>query len=318
MFEHILVPLDGSPLAERVLPHVVAVASAFNSSVTLLRVLGRPSGEQNGRFVDPVNWHIKQAEAQAYLDQVAGRLNNHGIPVERETLEGVAAEAIIDFVQNRDVNLVILSSHGQSGLSGWNVSSTVQKVLLRVYRSILIVRAYQAGTEELGELAYRRLLVPLDGSQRAEYVLPIVLSLARFYNALPVLAHIATKPQIPQRMPLPDQDLELIERLTERKKTVGTEYLKNVQNQLQVQSETRLLVGEDTASMLHELAEQENFDLIMLSAHGSSGQPRWPYGSVATSFIAYGTTPLLIVQDLPQEEMIPSKAEVTVKERKGH
>ncbi len=69
---------------------------------------------------------------------------------------------------------------------------------------------------------------------------------------------------------------------------------------------------------MHELVAQENIDLVVLSAHGHSGGTKWPYGGVALNFIAYGTTPLLIVQDLSQDERESTQAEMAAREYKGH
>lgn len=74
MFDHVLVPLDGSPLAECVLPHTVAVAQAFGSQVTLLQVLERTHAASQTRPVDPLDWYISKAEAGACLDGVTARL----------------------------------------------------------------------------------------------------------------------------------------------------------------------------------------------------------------------------------------------------
>jgi len=75
-----------------------------------------------------------------------------------------------------------MSSHGQSGLSPWNVSSVVQQVILRAHRSLMIIRAYQPVTAELTSLRYRRIFLPLDGSQRAEMRLTLAESLARAHK----------------------------------------------------------------------------------------------------------------------------------------
>jgi nucleotide-binding universal stress UspA family protein len=82
--------------------------------------------------------------------------------------------------------------------------------------------------------------------------------------------------------------------------------------------ETLLLVSDDVTLTLHELVEQENVDLVVLSAHGYSAATRWPYGTVATSFISHGTTPLLIVQDLSPDEIELSRAELAAREHRGH
>ena len=69
---------------------------------------------------------------------------------------------------------------------------------------------------------------------------------------------------------------------------------------------------------LHELVEREKADLVVLSGHGYSGRMEWPYGGVANSFVQYGTTPLLIVQDLSPEEIELTEAEAAIREIKGH
>ena len=178
MFDNILVPLDQSVLAECVLPHAVAIARAFQSQVTLLNVLEGGNRLDGTYGVDPLEWRIRKLEAESYLRSLADRLKETGLPVKSRMLEGEAAEQIIDFAHNSGVNLIILSSHGQSGLTGWNVSSVVQKIVMRARTSIMIVRAYQRKAADLADLRYQRLLVPMDGSRRAEWVWPLATTLA--------------------------------------------------------------------------------------------------------------------------------------------
>ena len=318
MFEHILVPLDGSPLAECVLPHIVALAQTFGSRVTLLQVLERGPAADRARSVDPLGWHLRKAEAEAYLGGLAARLRKLGFRTESRLLEGQAAEQIIEFARGHYVELIVLSSHGQSGLSEWNISSVVQKIILRAYMPAMIVRAYQPCTGDLGSLHYRRLLVPLDGSQRAECPLPLATALARFHGSQLLLAHLVRRPEIPRRVPLTQEETELVNELTERNRLVASSYLEQIRSQLPVDTQSRLLVSDNIAATLHDLVEQEDVALVVLGAHGYSGRPKWPYGSVALSFIVYGTTPLLIVQDLSQEELERTRAEVAATEYKGH
>jgi nucleotide-binding universal stress UspA family protein len=148
MFNRILLPMDRSLLAECVLPHTVLIASAFESRITLAHVLEAPPRANWRRAVDPLNWRIRKAEAEGYLDALAGRLRNAGLTVETKILEGSAGEQIIKFSRADDIPLIILSSHGQSGFTGWNLSSIAQKILLRVHTSVMIVRAYQTPSGE--------------------------------------------------------------------------------------------------------------------------------------------------------------------------
>jgi len=314
MIDHILVPLDGSSLAESVLPHLLGFTQVFESRVTLVRVQER----RRAGSVDPLNWHLRKAEAKAYLEEVAARLQTTGLRVEAIVLEAQAAERILQFAHGQQADLLLLSSHVRSVLSGWNISGLLEKIVLRASTSTMIVRASHPTPGELAALRYRRLLVPLDGSQRAEYVLPLATALARAHESELLLAHVVRQPEMPRRVPPTQEDIELINRITARNQEEAARYLDQFQSRLSLDVQIRLSVSENTAASLHELAEKEEVDLVLLSAHGYSAATRWPFGSVAMSFIAYGVTPFLIMQDVPPPEAEPARAEVASREwRRG-
>ena len=315
MFKRILLPMDRSSVAECVLPHAVAVARAFESQVTLVHVMDPAQQANWHRAVDPLAWQIRKAEAESYLGNLVLRLQKTGLRTEKQILDGSAAERIVELSRKTDAPLIMISSHGQSGLSGWNVSSVVLKVILRACTSIMIVRAYQPTPAEMTSLRYRRILVPIDGSQRAEYVLPMANTLARFHQAQILLAHVVKRPELPRRTPPSHEDVELADRLVERNRTEAIQYLDDLRSQLSGEVQARVLVSDHVAATLHELVEHERIDLVVLSAHGHSGLTQWPYGSVVISFITFGTTPLLIVQDLPPDEIKPSPAEIAAREQ---
>ena len=309
MLEKILLPLDGSTLAESALPHALSLAAAAGGSLILAHVLEQTQQPGQRGPVDPVGWHLRKAEAQSYLENVLNRVIEAGGRGEVVVLEGTAADRIIAYAQDQQVDLIVLSSHGQSGLSDWNVSSVVQKILLRAYTSVLLVRAYQTNPVEVSGLRYSRILVPLDGSQRAENMFPMLNTvLQREGTAL--LVHVVTQPEMPRRAPLSAEERQLADRLVARNQEEATRYLAHVKSYLGGHVETRVLVGESVIATLHDLAEREGVDLVLLSAHGYTGSPRHPYGSVGTSFIAYGNTPLLIVQDLVGSGRPPRQREL--------
>jgi nucleotide-binding universal stress UspA family protein len=318
MFSEILVPLDGSSLAECVLPHVVAVATSFDAVAVLLRVLGQEHAEGSGSPADPVGWHLAEAAAQSYLQEVADGLAGSEVSAETVILQGAPAERVLELARERGFGLIVLSSHGQSGLSGWNVSSVVQKIILRARQSVMIVRAYQPGIERGGVARYRRILVPLDGSQRAECALPVAALLAEANRGTILLTHVVHEPEMPRQTKPTEEDLDLAERLVERNTVEAKAYLDRLRRRLSADAQARLLVGGDVATTLQDAVESEEADLVVLSAHGYSGAPRRTYGSITAGFIAYGTTPLLIVQDIEEDESRPSQAELSVREHKGH
>lgn len=318
MLDHILVPLDGSRLAETVLPHAVALAQAFGSRLTLLRAVARSEQVPGSLTVDPLSWQILKAESRAYLDEVVARLQEVGVEAERALVEGSAAEQIVEFTREEGVDLLILSSHGRSGLSEWNISSVVQKVLFRAFLPVLIVRAYKGVPDDLAGLRYRRLLLPLDGSPRAEYALPLATTLANAHGSTLLVAHVVHRPEVPRAIPLSEEEMGLVEQLTALNRERGAAYLRDLEPRLGTRAETRLLVSHNPAVALHQLVEQEEIDLVVLTAHGYSGSTKWSYGSVALNFAVYGSTPLLIVQDISEEEAEPTEAQKAARETKGH
>ena len=318
MFTHILAPLDRSTLAECVLPHLVGMAKAFNARVTVLCVLEPYAKGEMPYPVDPVAWEMRKAEAETYLNDVARRLDETGTPVEQVLLEGDPASCIKEFADEHDVNLILFSSHGRSGPSRWNVSSIVRKVIQRAHRSIMLVRAYESRHPGLKGIRYHKLLLPLDGSQRAECLFEPTKKVAQFHKAQLLVVHVVVKPEMPRQMPLTAEDQDLMARFIERNKLVATDYLEGLRTRLPHDFEPRLRVSNDVALTLHELVDQEAVDLLIMSAHGYSGRSKWPYGSITTSFIDYGSVPLLVVQDLKPGEIEPTKAETAVTESKGH
>jgi nucleotide-binding universal stress UspA family protein len=318
MFNHLLIPLDGSSLAERVLPHAVSLAQTFEASVTLLRVIEEPQTDGRVEPVDPLDWYMFKAEGEAYLDALVVPLQEAGLQTKRILLEGQPAHRIVEFVHSHNVDLITLSSHGKKGLSAWNVSSVVHKIIWRSRVSTMIVRAYQPMDAHSKDLQYQRLLVPLDGSQRAECALPVANALARLHDSELLLAHVVCRPEMPRRVPLTQEELELLKRIEDRNQQEAARYLEQLQSSMAGNVQIRLLISEGAAMSLHELVEREKADLVVLSGHGYSGKTKWPYGGVTNSFIQYGTTPLLIVQDLPPEEVEPTEAEVAAREIKGH
>lgn len=304
MLDRILVPLDQSALAESVLPHVVTFNRSFGSRATLLHVLeASPSAEE------PLAWHLRKVQAQAYLEQAQARLASHDVTVETALLDGEAAQRIVDYSHSHKLDLVMLSSHGRSGMSGWNMGSITHKVIVRVGCSVLFVPAYHE-LERPDEVHYRRILLPLDGSSRAECILPYAVHLAQSNEAqLLLLAHMVSKPEMPDQLPLGYDARKLWDEIVERNLVAIQTYLKALRKRLPVPSEIHVEVAKHVAAELQEIAEKNEVDLVLLSAHGHSAQRESVYGRVTRSFVARGATPLLIIQDFLSEELEATAAE---------
>lgn len=318
MFKRILLPLDSSKLAECILPHLVAISRICEPEVQLMRVLEPYGVTARLRMIDPVDWQIRKAEADSYLSGIAARLQNAGLRVSTHLYDGRPAEHIIEVAHAWDADLILMSSHGQSGLSPWNVSSVVQQVILRAHRSLMIVRAYQPVIADLTGLHYRKIFLPLDGSQRAEMPLMLAISLARAHSSEILAAHVVRQPELPRRTSASQEDLLLASQLTERNQVEAIKYLEDLVTRIDMPIQTKLEVSPSISRSLHQIADDENVDLTILSAHGYSGDTRWPFGSVGLGFIVYGSTPLLILQDLPTNRIEQTRAEIVAQETEGH
>jgi nucleotide-binding universal stress UspA family protein len=169
MFNPILVPLDGSQLAECVIPHVAAMARSFEAEITLLRMLEKNQNGTPAQLFDLLNWQINKTKAALYLEKTKARMQESGLRVRTVVLDGLVAEGITDYAQKQGMKLIILSSHGHSGLTQWGISSIAQKIILSAPTSLLIVRAQQGG-DRPGELSeapvYQHILVPLVPSEQ--------------------------------------------------------------------------------------------------------------------------------------------------------
>jgi nucleotide-binding universal stress UspA family protein len=305
MFDPILVPLDGSLLAECVLPHASAIARAFDARVMLLRVMDKNQSIEKTQLFDLVNWQINKTGARLYLDKMCTRLSNSGMRVEANVLEGLVADTITEYAQDMGTKLIIMSSHGRSGLSQWGISSVTQKIIFSAPTSVLIIRAHQPAGCESDEQRYSQIMVPLDGSRRAENVIPMVTLLARHHQARIHIVHVVKAPDMARQLPLAREDIELSDRIVARNREEAIRYLEQVRLHSPldgIEVKIHLLTSNNAAAALHELAEQEHIDLVSLSAHGYSGNDQWPYGSMVHNFILYSKVPLLIVQDLPVKE----------------
>jgi len=355
MFNRILVPLDGSTLAERAIPHAEQLARIFGSSIILLQILDPTSYHENPNSVDPLRWQIRKAEADMYMNGIAARLredlrdsaldakdaqtrgrDEKKIRIEYSIREGKTAENIVNFAHTENIDLLVISTHGSGGLSRWNISSVTQKVINLIYLPVLIVRAYnQPETQEGARIRYRSILLPIDSSRRAEFALPAGIALAHGEMSIDlsprptapvasspptklILAAVIKPPEIPIPEPYPVEIGQLSEQLMHASRQAVSDYLNQMKERLSVECETCLVENNSVSSAIQDLASQEeDIDLVVLCAHGYTGQSTWPYGSVARNYMEHGTKPVLVIQDVPRSQVQPTVAEIAAEKSGG-
>jgi len=143
MYKRVLLPLDGSDLAEQALPHAVAQAERFQAELILLRVLEMlPRDRQWSGAVVKEGFELTDKLARNYLGQIATRIiHEHGTPVQVVTADGRPHVEIIHFAENNKVDLIVMSTRGQSGFSRWLMGSVAERVVRGVRIPVLLIHA---------------------------------------------------------------------------------------------------------------------------------------------------------------------------------
>ncbi len=172
MLEKILVPLDGSELGELALDYAKELATAINSEVHLLSVVEKRDLEYR-RMIGVYLQKIAE-ETQLFFNRF-----NPEVTVRTVLMDGVPADEIIEYARNKRINLVILVSHGHSGIMPWSMGSTANKVVNMNESPVLLVRASMFKRKRSPIRLFSKILLPLDGSEVGEYALPIVSEIAR-------------------------------------------------------------------------------------------------------------------------------------------
>ena len=297
----ILVCVDRSKPADACLAHSIVLARALGSDLTLLHVM-QPHA-QVGPHPDALDWEISRQAAHAHLEQLEQHaVRALGRPAAVRLEQGRAAERIVELAREIDADLTVLGSHADPGATAWNLGGTVQQVVSVSRGSVFIAPA--SATAPIAS-SPQRILVPLDGSQRTESVLPTAARIATTYDAELILLHV-TQALLPTSVLHTGEDLELASRLASRLKISAKAYLEGLRARLVREGVRVRTLVEHHANPRHcivETAKRERADLIAVAAHGAACDPGRTFGSVTEYLLAHSTVPLLVLQDLPDTEL---------------
>jgi len=301
MATRILVPLDGSRVAEQSLSCAVTVGRGLSAELVLFRAIPIPRGAskhvesaaaKEGELLAQL-----EAEAKTYLRRVADQVQLAGLRVQIIVQRGPAAESIVDYATKADIGQIIIATHGYSGIRRWTHGSVAERVLQAASVPVLLVRAREQDAETSRQLMLcRRILVPLDGSEIAEQVLPAVSSLARAADAEVLLLRVAIEQ--PVTMVAGDWSFPPVESGFAEEEQEAQAYLEGVAFSLRekgIQVSTATDIG-PVAGIIIDYAQANHIDLIAMCTHGRTGLARWAFGSVADKVLRAGSTPLLLVR----------------------
>lgn len=292
MYRKILVPLDGSAISEGVLPYARFLARALKLPVELLHVID-PAHSQP---------YASPAPTREYLEKIAASFA--GMANIRFTVEsGNPPAVIVDLAAAQPGTLIAMATHGYTGAKRWLMGSVAERVLDATTNHLLLVRPGEG--DRSSEAHLKRMLVPLDGSEVAERVLPTVAELASRLNLEVVLVRVvkhvyttppeAILPVFGMNIPNPKQlweeaRLEAENYLTDRVEDLRAHGVANV-------ASMALVGGADgAAAEIIDLAEHTPENLVAMSTHGESGLGRWLIGSVTQRVVRHSTGPVLVIR----------------------
>ena len=305
MFNKILVPLDGSKLAEKALPYADEMAIHFGANITLFHsgatgettkhnemqaYLNKTSAEMEKRIANAfANKSKPKAQVDTAITGTTGFINN-------------AAAEILSYADTGNIDMIIMGTHGRTGVTRWMLGDTANKVARAFTCPILLIRAV---TEVPDDIHFQRILVPLDGSKESEAVLPYVENLVgkikpdiKLLNVVDLLYHVYAYPAAAGyggdgivRVPFNPEEMKPY-------REAGEKYIKGISVKLSEKgykngAEVRVGVPGD------EIIEAEKAikpDLVVMSTYGHSGFGRWEHGSITDKVLHAGMTPLFLVR----------------------
>ena len=300
MYTRMLIPLDGSRLAENVLPYARAFARALGLRVELLSVVdsmdfARTMHAGHVRDFDPLIEAATQ-EGQRYLENTARSFG--GTEVSYAVERGLADQIIIEKAGSDKETLIAMATRGRSGIHRWLMGSVAEKVLRGATNPLLLVRGDKEGKSD-GEAALKSIVVPLDGSKLAESVLPRAIDLAKKLNLAIVLTRAY---QIPLSAAYAGADTPYIpnsDALLNLVREEAGRYLEAKVDELHqngVEKVSSILLVGSGADEIIDLARSTPDNLIAMCTHGRSGVRRWALGSVTEKVVRHSGDPVLVVR----------------------
>ena len=300
MYTRILIPLDGSKTAEKVLPYSRYLAATLKLPVELLEVIdvaeiARRISPEKSHFINTVLENAVRSSEQ-YLSRVASTFPKADVKCTVE--KGWAEEVIIEKAAADKGTLISMATHGRSGINRWLLGSVAEKVLRGATSPLLLVRASDDAKTE-GEAPLSSVIVPLDGSELAEHVLSPVAELAKQLKLEVVLFRAYTIPLNAMAVDpeglyvvndeelisaLRDEVVAYLEKKTEATKKLGVEKVRYIAK-YGIAADEIISLGRETPD-----------NLIAMCTHGRSGVKRWVLGSVTETVVRHSGDPVLVIR----------------------
>lgn len=304
MYSKILVPLDGSKTAEKVLLYAHALARRLHLPVELLGVvdvadLAAHLSGANARYMDAmVESDLKSSKE--YLLRIAQTFKDAAVTC--AVRKGRADEVIVAAAASDKGTLITMATHGRSGLNRWLLGSVAEKILRATVNPLLLVRASDQA-EPIGEVSLKSVIVPLDGSELAEGVLPAVIELAKALNLEVMLVRAYELPAVAYygEEYLPDYE-GLKARIGEDAKSYLEVKVAGLKAKGLETVFSTVMEG-PAAEEIIKYAHGRPGALVAMCTHGRSGVRRWMLGSITEKVVRHSGDAVLVISARAESRM---------------
>ena len=303
MFKRLLVPLDGSKLAEAILPVTSYMAEKFGAEILLIHAI-----EQDAPDTVHGERHLAAAnEAEAYLDEIAARLARPNVVVTKHVhtaiLKSEIARSILDHALEHQADLVMLCAHGHGGWRDRFVGNIAQQVISLGTTPVVCLNHEESNT--IAEYVCHNILLPLDVSPHHEPAFPVAKEMAHVFGAtLHLINVVPTRSTLsPERagtgMLLPSTMSKILELSQEE----AVDYLQGKMRELSSETirATAQVARGDIATALLDAEMRADVDLIVLATHGRTSMDAFWSGSVTPKVLAQSQAPVLLVRVTGEE-----------------
>lgn len=317
MYRTLLVPLDGSVFGEHALPLALSLASRLRARLQILHVHAPVSamyGEPGGSYDETTDRILRERE-RAYVDAVVKRLTAVAhISSSSALLDGPVADAISQHAASIGADLLIMTTHGRGTLARFWLGSVADTLVRQASIPIFLVQPKEAAPDLAQQPVFRRVLIPLDGSDLAEQILEPALALnvatQTEYTLLRVvepMTPVSYDPASGKMSGIRESLLKQLQAMESHQSTGAQDYLERLAGSLRARSltvKTRVVSHEQPTAAILDDAQKNAVDLIALATQGRGGLKRLLLGSVADKVVRGAATPILVYRPVDKSAAV--------------
>jgi len=301
MFDRILLPLDGSELAETAIPYVRVLATQLKAEVFIIHACPlehRAYHHMHQIYMDKMSDNFKQTLREN--EQANEQLNIH-----TEIIPGDPTDVILDYVQKKAISMVAMTSHGTSGFREWAMGSVADKVVRGVRVPTLLIHTKLSRNTTENDKSFKKILLPLDMSDASKTAVPYTVQLAKKLDAkitlFSMVQTIFSKQIDSTGLGFTTTNLGVNWKLIDdTAKNNAEKYLEDIEGEIQKAGANvthQSKIGNDAAYEILEMEKETQYDLIVMATRGRSNIARWALGSVTEKVLRGGDRPILVIRE---------------------